>query len=154
MIMLGTIFVIAGIGKLSADHTAFNLYAFPSFITPTMAANIFNALPYIEIMSGVMLILGVAVKFALTLSGFLISGFIMSNIILINRGIADCGNCFGIAGSFTPTTSLILDGIMAVLVIVILYCYRGVYFNLTPWFLETLRNKDYEDVKPSYTEIY
>lgn len=141
MILLGMTFIVAAMGKLLAGSTAFSLFAFPSFVPESLGKAIYLSLPYIELVVGGLLVLGFAVKFAVSLSTLLIIGFAISNILLINLGVANCASCFGVAGSFTPTASLFLDGIMALLVMVILFCYRGNFFNRTPWFLETVRKE-------------
>ena len=144
MILLGMTFVVAATGKLMMGSMAFNLYAFPSFVPPALAEAIYISLPYVELIVGILLILGVAVKFAVSLSGLLIIGFTVSNILLINMGVEDCASCFGVAGSIAPTAALVFDGMMAVLVAVTLLCSRGSFFNMTPWIFETVNKGDFE----------
>lgn len=154
MIFLGMFFVVAATGKLLSRSTAFDLFAFPSFVSPAMAEAIYTSIPYIELVVGMLLILGVAVKFATSLSVFLILGFVTSNILLISQGIQKCANCFGVAGSFTPTASLVLDGIMAVLIVVIFLCHRGSFFSITPWLLgEIPEGRESEYVKSSFATV-
>jgi len=138
MILLGTTFVVAATGKLMAGSKAFELLAFPPFLPPALAKAIYISLPYIELAIGSLLILGLAVRFAANISLSLIICFAISNIILINQGIMECAGCFGLAGSFTPVSSLILDGVMAVMAITILLCYRGKFFNRTPWVFQAI----------------
>jgi len=155
MILLGMTFIVAAIGKLLAGSTAFSLFAFPSFVPESLGKAIYISLPYLELIIGGLLVLGFAIKFAVSLSTLLIIGFATSNILLMNLGMGECANCFGAVGSFTPIASLFLDGIMAMLVIVILFCYRGSFFNRTPWFLETVhKERECENVLSPFTKEY
>ncbi len=133
-IFLGMTFIVAAIGKLMEGTTTFDLFAFPPFVPPVLAEAIFTSLPYLELLVGIPLIIGIAVKFVASLSSLLIIGYAVSNILLINLGVEDCSTCFGVAGSLSPTTSLIFDGVLAILVIDTLLFYRGKYFNKRPWY--------------------
>lgn len=139
MIFLGMIFVVAGFGKLVSGVAAFDTNAFPSFLPVYITESIYVMLPYIEIGVGSLLIAGVLVKFAIILSSGLIIGFAITNILLIISGAEECASCFGLEGSFTPTATLVIDGIMALLVLAVLLCYRGSFFSIKPWFI----NKGY-----------
>jgi len=153
MILLGMTFIVAAMGKLVSGSTAFNLFAFPSFVPQVLAEAIYISLPYIEFVVGGLLILGIAVKFTVSLSALLIIGFAVSNILLINLGIEDCASCFGVMGSLAPTAALFLDGIMAALAMFVFFCYRGSFFNKTPWILETVhKGRGYG--KSSYSEVF
>lgn len=155
MILLGMTFIVAAMGKLMAGSTAFSLFAFPSFVPESLGKAIYISLPYLELMIGGLLVLGVAIKFAVSLSTLLIIGFAVSNILLINLGVSECASCFGIAGSLTPIASLFLDGFMTILVLVTLFCYRGSFFNRTPWFLETVhKEREDEYVLSPFTKEY
>lgn len=133
-IFLGMTFIVAAIGKLMEGTTAFDLFAFPEFVPPVIAEAIYISLPYIELLVGIPLILGIAVKFVASLSSLLIIGYTVSNILLIRLGIEDCASCFGVAGSLAPTTSLYFDGVLAILVIDTLLFYRGKFLNKRPWY--------------------
>ena len=146
MILLGMTFIVAGTGKLMSGSTAFSLYAFPAFVPPVMAEAIYSSLPYIELMVGSLLILGFAVKFAASISGLLVIGFAVSNILLINHGMAECASCFGVAGSLSPIASLFLDGIMAVLSVVVYLCCRGGFLNRAFWYFEPRKEERCEYV--------
>ncbi len=136
---LGMVFVLAGIGKfLQGGQSSSPL---PSFVPQPLAEGIFTTLPYIELIIGGLLIVGVAIKLISSISILFIIGFAVSNILLVTQGGNECSGCFGAWGGLAPTASLILDGIMAVLVMVILFCYRGGFFRITPWFIVTTQRK-------------
>ena len=136
MVWLGIILVVAGYGKLNADASTFDITAFPGFIPDRMSAVIFILLPYIELLIGILLISGIGVKFAASVSFLLIIGFAVSNILLAISGAKACPSCFGQYGSLTLLQAGILDTVMMICVLVIFYCRRGKYFNTTPWVLE------------------
>jgi len=139
-IFLGVTFIVAGVGKLLAGSKAFEPFVLPVVLSQSFSEVIYSWLPYIEITVGGLLILGIAIKFASSISALLIAGFTVSNILLIylGRGTEPCG-CFGMAGGLTVFSALIVDGIMAVMVAVIFVCYRGDFFDLCPMVLRKRR---------------
>ena len=139
-IFLGVIFVVAGMGKLLAQSLGFSPFLFPGFLPAAVTQAIYIVIPYIEIAIGALLVFGVAVRFVTSLSALMIAGFVASNLYMIYLGVGTgpCGGCFGYFGSLTAIASLTLDSIMAALVVVILLCCRGGYFNLMPLFLQSV----------------
>ena len=136
MIYLGMSFMVAGVSKVIDGSSSPQPFAFPVFLPEILIDGIYSGLPWIEIIVGGLLITGIAVKLATYLSAFLIICFMTSNIYSIylgNWGV--CGGCFGFMGGLTVTGALILDVIMAVMVAVIVICYRGNFHNIHSWFL-------------------
>ncbi|MFC1955535.1 MauE/DoxX family redox-associated membrane protein [Chloroflexota bacterium] len=146
-ILLGLIFITAGVGKAlnpfveSKSYTDFRfLFAFfPSLFTKTWIQFILTWLPRIEIIIGLLLIAGIAARSVAVFSGLLIAIFIISNAWTINQGLGyePCG-CFGfIAETYlTANFSIIMDTGMLFLVLIILFYYQHSFFNITPWFLK------------------
>lgn len=145
LIFLGMIFTVAGVGKLLAGSKAFEPFVSPGFLPQSFVEVIYIGLPYLEIIIGLLLILGILVKFSTSLASLLIIGFIASNILTIylGGGAEPCGGCFGLLGGLTAISALAMDGIMAVMVAVILVCYRGNFFDISPWFLGERRRPKY-----------
>lgn len=139
-IFLGIVFLVAGMGKLLAQSNSFSPFLFPGFLPVALTQAIYIVIPYIEIAIGALLVLGIAIRFVTSLSALMITGFIASNLYMIYLGVGTgpCGGCFGYFGSLTAIASLTLDGIMAALVVVILLCCRGSFFNLMPLFLQSV----------------
>jgi len=142
-ILLGMIFVAAGVGKLLHEPEAFTIFftPFPGFLSPIFTKAVFIWLPGIELVVGLLLIIGIAAKLAATISSALIVGFIVNNSLALISGLGGkpCG-CFGAAEKLTQATlsmldALYLDIIMLALVLIILFCYRGRFLNIYPWFL-------------------
>jgi len=92
-LFLGITFLIAGLAKFTEYPGIFEPVLLSGFLE---YINISGAIPYIEIIIGVLLILLVAVRWTLFVASLMILGFIVNNIILINMGMASepC-NCFG-----------------------------------------------------------
>lgn len=137
IIFLGVIFIVAGAGKLLAGSKGFEPFGPLTFLPQSFVEGIGIGFPYIEVIIGGLLILGIAVKFAASFSALLIVGFMASNILAIylGHGAEPCGGCFGVAGGLSAVSALIIDGIMAAMVAVIAVCYQGSFFNISPMVL-------------------
>ena len=140
-ILLGLIFVAAGLGKL-LDPVAIRdmLYIlFPSFsslfLTSAFTKAILIWLPRIELIVGLLLIIGIAAKLVATFSSVLIAGFIAINSLMIIQGHGRCPSCFGPQLALRAVDALFIDIIMVALVLIILFCYQSNFFNIYPWFL-------------------
>lgn len=134
-IFLGMIFVVAGMGKLMLQSGSYEPFLFPALMPQTLSNAVSLGVPYMEIIIGLLLICGIATKFTTSISAALIVCFIASNLYLLSIGVGTCGGCFGVAGGLTVYAALVLDGLMAVLVVIIFLSHKGAYFNKTPWFL-------------------
>jgi len=142
-IILGLIFVVAGVGKLLQQPEAVRIFfiPLPDFLPATLAKAVFNWLPRIELMVGLLLIIGIAPKLVATFSSALIAGFIAHGSLLIRRGLgSEPCDCFGKL-KIVPYTelsiigSLYLDIVMLALILIILFCYQRNFFSIRPWFL-------------------
>ncbi len=140
---LGLVLLFAGIGKLIEPYTfkllVADLYSYelatlgaPAFINiVTIAADL---LPWLEVVIGLLLVLGIAVKFAASLSVFLIGSFIYYNgwRISQHQPYLPC-SCFGFFERVFPARlstvqSLYFDLALLGLVLVILLFVRGNFF--------------------------
>ena len=141
IIFLGVTFIVAGAGKLLAGSSSFEPFVLPVILSQSFGEVIYSGLPYLEIIAGSLLILGIAIRFAASLSALLIASFLASNVLQISLGAGTepCSGCFGVAGGLTAISALAVDGIMAVMVMVIFVCYRGSFFNIYPMVLRKER---------------
>jgi len=134
---LGIMFVVAGTGKIFASSNIEPL-RLPEYLPLPLAQVISLTLPYVEIIIGSLLILGIAVKAITSVSTLLIVGFIASNLVFIYFGLANypCG-CFGgaLGGGLSIRTSLMLDGVMAIMVAIVFLFYPGGFRSIKPWCL-------------------
>ncbi|MFC2025502.1 MauE/DoxX family redox-associated membrane protein [Chloroflexota bacterium] len=142
-IILGLIFVASGLGKLLSQAESFKTIfnPFPDFLGPTFTGAVFSWLPFIELIVGLLLIIGVSAKLMAVFSLALTVGFITNNSWLISRelGYEPC-DCFGIMEriiqvELSTAGALYLDIGMLALVLIILFCHPGKFLTLRPWFL-------------------
>ena len=140
-IVLGLIFLVAGLGKLLNPMDSSIIFVFPEFLPNAVDKFIYEWLPRIEILIGVLLITGIAARLVASLALALIVSMIANNSILLVQGLGDkpCG-CFGEAErlaqlSLSVTGALYIDVAMLILGFVALLFYRGRFFNINPWFL-------------------
>jgi len=152
-IILGLIFFAAGLGKLLhqllQQPEAFKIFVtpLPGFLPLFFVKVVFIWLPRIELVVGLLLIIGIAVKLVATFSSVLIAGFIAINSLMIIQGLAHgrCPSCFGPQLALRAVDALFIDIIMVVLVLIILFCYQSNFFNIYPWFLKRGRIAEKKD---------
>ena len=146
--LLGLIFVAAGLGKLLQHAEVFRIYfaSYPSYLLDLLSPAFFEAifvwLPPIELTIGLLLIIGIEAKLMAVFSSVLVAGFMANNSWLISQGLKyeSCG-CFGIIEKLTQArlstvSALYIDiGMLALVVIILLY-YPGNFITVRPWFLE------------------
>jgi len=103
---------------------------------------IYQWLPYVEIIIGVLLITGIIARLTASLALVLTLGLIASNSIMLVQGLGDkpCG-CFGEAERWVQlrlsiADALYIDVVMLILGFMVLFFYQGRFFNINPWFLK------------------
>ena len=133
-IFLGMTFIVAGIARFYVPVKEFEPFTLFDFMPAMLVGFINTWLMPIEFVLGLFLVAGIAVKFASCLSLLLVAGFITTNILTLVLGLEDCLSCFGELGELTAIQSLVFDGVLVALVIVILLFYRGSYFSKRPWY--------------------
>ena len=140
-IILGLIFLAAGLGKTLSQTDSFVIFVFPEFLPIALDKFIFRWLPSVEILIGVLLITGSIARLVASFALALTVGLIANNTILLIQGLGDkpCG-CFGEAERWVQLKlsiagALYIDIVMLILGIKILFYYRGKIVNISPWFL-------------------
>ena len=140
-IILGLIFVAAGTGKLSAETELLAISQVKSFLGPTFVGMVSDYLPWVELVLGILLIIGFATKLMACFSTLLIFAFIGTNswMIKLGRAYEPC-SCFGVfdkvfLGKLSTMDSLYLDIGMLALVLIILFYYPSDILTIRPWFL-------------------
>jgi len=140
-IILGLIFLAAGLGKLLNPVESSVIFVFPEFLPNAVDKFIFRWLPYVEIIIGVLLITGVIARLTASLALVLTLGLIASNSIMLVQGLGDkpCG-CFGEAERWVQLRlsiagALYIDAVMLILGFMVLLFYQSRFFNINPWFL-------------------
>ena len=140
-IILGLIFLVAGLGKLLNQTESFLIFVFPEFLPTALDKFIFRWLPGIEIAIGALLIIGSAARLIVSLALVLTLSMMVNNSLLLIQGFGDkpCG-CFGMAEKLVQhrlsvTGALCIDVVMLVLGFVVLFLYRSRFLDMNPWFL-------------------
>ncbi len=140
-IVLGLNFLVAGQGKLLNPMESSILFVFPDFLPNAVDKFIYQWLPRIEVLIGVLLITGIAARLVASLALALTVSMIANNSILLVQGLGDkpCG-CFGEAErlaqlNLSVTGALYIDVVMLILGFMALLFYQGRFININPWFL-------------------
>ena len=141
-LLLGLTLLVSGSGKLPGQ-TEFIDVLLASFWTPTLAYIIGYCLPWLEIIFGVLLLLGIFSRITAALCLPLIAGFIVSNSWALSQGIEQfpqCGHCFGVwetwLGTITPLQALYMDIVLFCLALVILLFHTAGFLSFRPWFIK------------------
>ena len=139
-ILLALVFITAGVGKLMGQ-SAFLLTVSSFIIREEFAAIIAAWLPWVELVLGACLIIGIVPQLVAGISTLLVAGFIMHNGWMISQGLGHkaCG-CLGILekmflGELSTVGSLYVDIGLIVLALAIYLVYPGKLLNVRPWFL-------------------
>ena len=144
-VFLGVVMLVAGSGKLPG-LTEFYSSLLGSFWTAPVAFLITNVLPWIEIIIGALLILGVFPRIAAAVSLPLIAGFMVNNIWAISQGetFHSCG-CFGVweelLGSITPLQALSLDIVLLLLAVIIILFHPFGFLTFHWWLSKDKKEK-------------
>ena len=126
-LILGCVFVYASFDKI-AHPADFARIIYNYHFLPTSAINLFAViLPWIELMSGMALILGLFVESAALLIGILLGIFIVALSSAVIRGLDISCGCFSTASSSDKVVwdTIIRDLIMLMLVVQVYYGYGG-----------------------------
>jgi len=116
-------------------------------LPPGLAIFIANWLPWVELMLGVCLIMGIATQLAGLFSAVLIVAFIWHNswMIALGFGYEPC-RCLGVlqqvfVGKLSTIGSLYIDIGLLILALIIYFGYQGNLLNLRPWFLRRVERQ-------------
>jgi uncharacterized membrane protein YphA (DoxX/SURF4 family) len=153
-VLLGLMLLVAGIGKLPGltelgtfpGQTEFLDVIFGSF-WPTVAFFITNVLPWIEVILGLALVLGIYPRIAAVLSLPLTAAFMTSNIWAITHGEAfgSCG-CWGVFeslfGDMTPIQALGMDIALVFFAVIIILYFPAPFLSFQSWFRKRKRRED------------
>lgn len=151
-IILGLIFVTSGVGKILEPIEFLTVLTNTSFLPLELSVLVAQWLPWVELVLGLSLIVGISMKFISSVSFLLVIGFIFQNVWLIRHGFAtdSCG-CLGRFESLlelerqitlSSQNALYMDIGMLALTLIILFCYPGEFFTLRPWFLTRRKTTD------------
>lgn len=124
----GGTLLLAGMGKLPERMQFIDLVAAYHVLPYPIAVVYGTVLPWIEIIVGSLLVVGVFIRLAAILIIPLMTSFIIANSISLYRGKIVCDSCFGGIIIAIPTpVALLLDFLLLGLVTCILR------YNCRPW---------------------
>lgn len=138
-LFIGLLFVFSGATKLMEPVAEFALQIEQYALLPKILVTPFAmVLPWVELVLGALLILGIWVKFDSTILGLTMLSFIIaiSQAMIRGIGLTDCG-CFGevIKVGETPSQVLIRD-ILFMLPIIYLLFSKTKFFSMDKYLLK------------------
>ena len=143
-VVLGLILIVAGVGKLVLHTEAFRVFYTPheTFVPQVLADAAELWLPPVEVVVGLLLVLGVASRLSAIVASGLVVAFIANNGWLLSQGLGQesCG-CFGIldtlsSAGLSTTGALLMDIGMLALGLVVVFLYPRGFRSMRPWFLK------------------
>ena len=143
--LLGIILLVSGTGKLPGQAEFIDVLL-KSFWTPPIAYFAGYCLPWLELVLGILLYLGVFPRIAAALCLPLIIGFIANNSWALIQGVEEfprCGRCFGIwedfLGALSPLGALLIDILLLGLALIVLLLHKENFLVFQPWFIRRKR---------------
>ena len=134
-LLIGGVLAYAGFMKAVAPAAEFAaVIQTYHLIPPVWAMPMANALPWIEMWVGTFLIFGYATPLSAAGAAALFAGFFaaLSSVILRRLDLASCG-CFG-PESLSPKHSLVIDGVLLLLTLLLIPLSRKVrFYSLDSW---------------------
>jgi putative oxidoreductase len=141
-LLLGATFVFSSTSKFPMHSEFVNLvnayHLLPVWIGGTYA----TALPWVELLIGAYLILGVLIRPSAVIAGLVSMSFIVANTSSLMRGEKQCLHCFGQVIALSPTQALIIDIIMlGVATYLVIVSRRETALSFDGWFARRQRSK-------------
>ena len=135
-IFLGVTFIVSAVTKLPMQTDFIDMVKGYNMLPDCLASVYGAALPWLELLIGVFLLLGILVRFG-ALGTLLISAtFMVANIGAIVQGKENCGTCFGEAFPLAAPAALALDCVMiAAAVVLLIYGYREQKLSVDEFFI-------------------
>lgn len=97
-LVLGGVWLWAGLAKLPHPQTSISAVRAYQLLPTGLAETVGHVLPWLEVVVGACLVLGLLLRFTGVISGLLLVAFVIGMISVWSRGIEiDCG-CFGSGG--------------------------------------------------------
>jgi uncharacterized membrane protein YphA (DoxX/SURF4 family) len=128
-LVVGGVFIVSGAGKL--PERALFIEKVEEFdLLPQTLANFYgNVLPWVEIVIGASLIIGLLSRFAAVVAMLSSLSFIVANSVVLYRGLnLECG-CFGETAVLQTRDALIIDCVMLIAAFLILI-HKGEFLSL------------------------
>ncbi len=141
-LLLGGTFIFSSISKFPMHSEFVNLVNSYHLLPVWMGTVYGTALPWVELVIGAYLVLGVLVRPSGIIAGLVSISFIIANITSLTLGEEQCHHCFGEVLPLSVTQALIIDVLMlAVAVYVVARGSRGQVLSFDSWFARRQRSR-------------
>jgi uncharacterized membrane protein YphA (DoxX/SURF4 family) len=129
-LVIGDIFIYAGIAKIQTISLLIDEIEKYRILPGSLAVAYGTVLPYVEVLLGVLLVLGAATRVSASVSGLLVVSFIIAKISAMIRGldISVC-SCLGPKIGLLLVHSLVIDFVILALTIYLIL-YGSEFFSL------------------------
>ena len=128
-LILGATFIAAGAGKLPMRDDFVYVVIGYHVLPDAMAQSYAIALPWVEIVIGAFLILGLFSRIASGVGILTVLSFIIANTIVLSRGLNPSCDCLGWLASLQTRDALIIDFVLLIMAVQILL-HKGDFLSL------------------------
>ncbi len=136
---LGVVFIVASVSKLSAQSLFINEVLSYDLIPYALAKLYAIALPWVELFTGIALVMTIFTSTALILSLLMALSFTIANIYAMSQGIINCGSCFGQLIPLSLPTALTIDLLMVFSsIVLLLYKQKTTAISISNFLLKGL----------------
>jgi uncharacterized membrane protein YphA (DoxX/SURF4 family) len=152
-LFLGATFIVSAVSKLPMQTRFIDVVKDYHMLPDPLAAAYGAALPWLELLIGVYLLLGILLRPS-ALAALLISAtFMVANIGAIIKGMEHCGTCFGESFPLAAPAALALDLIMiAAAVMLLVFGHKKQKLGIDDYF-EKRRIKADTSIRPEDAAI-
>ena len=123
-LIVGAVFIIAGIAKLPLHPEWVANIAADKILPSSLVQPFLSALPWLEIIIGACLILGLFTRLFSVISLPLIAGFIVGNAVALSSDSSDWCRCFGELIKINHKWALLIDALLIIGALLILFQRR------------------------------
>jgi len=127
--ILGATFIAAGAGKLPLRDDFVYVVIGYHILPDALAQSYAIALPWVEIVIGALLILGLFSRFASGVGILTVLSFIIANSIILSRGLNPNCDCLGWVAVLQTRDAIIIDFVLLIMAVQILL-RKGDFLNL------------------------
>jgi len=149
-VLLGGIFLAASISKIQFQDD-FITVCISYGVIPDNLARIYGMIvPWVELLIGTSLILGIFVRFSAVISILLTVSFVIANgVALFNPVDSGCG-CFGQFVTLSHSTSIVMDFFMLIMGVILLSGKSGEGFLSVRFFADKYFSERIQKMKPLF----
>jgi uncharacterized membrane protein YphA (DoxX/SURF4 family) len=117
---VGIIFIVSSVGKLSEGSAFVDDVTKYQLLTNTLAEAYATALPWVEIIMGSLLILGLFSRVAAGIGVLTSLSFIIANSVVLHRGLNLACGCFGDIAALQTREAIIIECVLMIMAVQIL----------------------------------